>query len=57
MKNYRYDKNNIIEKSTSFVIKKCKLKEEAKLICGKLNSGCGFDGDTPKFFVYVKDQV
>lgn len=57
MKKYHYTKNNVIEKSTKFVIKKCKSALEAKKVAGQLNGGCGFNGETPKFFVLAKDQV
>lgn len=56
MKKYHYTKNKVIEKSTGFVIKNCKTQVEAKALTGKLNGGCGFAGETPKFFVYAKDQ-
>ena len=56
MKNYMFEGLKVIEKTTKYVIQKCKSKEAAKKLCGHLNGGCGFAGETPKFFVYVKDQ-
>jgi uncharacterized lipoprotein YehR (DUF1307 family) len=56
MKKYHYKDTKVIEKSTSFIIKNCKTKNEAKKLTGKLNGGSGFQGETPKFFVYAKDQ-
>ena len=56
MKKYRYDNTRVIETSTKYVIKKCASREDAKKLAGKLNGGTGFNGETPKFFVYAKDQ-
>ena len=56
MKKYKFDNFKVIENSTSFVIQICKTKDAAKKLAAKLNSGYGFDGETPKFFVYAKDQ-
>lgn len=56
MKKYHYTGTKVIEKATKYVIQKCKTAAKAKEICGKLNNGCGFAGETPKFFVYAKDQ-
>lgn len=56
MKKYKYDGVKVIENKTGYVIKKCKSKQQAKETCGRLNGGCGFAGETPKFFVYAKDQ-
>lgn len=56
MKNYMFEGLKVIEKTTKYVIQKCKTKEAAKKLCGRLNGGCGFAGETPKFFVYVRDQ-
>lgn len=57
MKKYRYDKNKVIENFTKLIIKVCKTKPDAKNICDKLNSGTGFQGNTPFFFVYKKQQT
>lgn len=57
MKNYHYKNTKVFEKSTGFTIKVCKSKEEAKKLTGRLNGGAGFAGETPKFFVYAKDQA
>lgn len=57
MKKYRYNNNLVVELSTNFVIKKCKDKNSAKDLTLKLNKGSGFQGETPKFFVYAKDQI
>lgn len=56
MKKYHYTKNKVVEKATKFVLKICKTQDEAKILTGKLNGGSGFMGETPKFFVYAKDQ-
>ena len=56
MKKYRYDGDKVIELATKFVLKVCKTRDEAKNLVKKLNSGSGFAGDTPNFFVYKKDQ-
>jgi len=56
MKKYKYDGSKVIEYSTGFVIQILKSKEEAKILASRLNSGCGFAGETPRFFIYVKDQ-
>jgi uncharacterized lipoprotein YehR (DUF1307 family) len=41
MKKYHYKDTKVIEKSTSFIIKNCKTKNEAKKLTGKLNGGSG----------------
>lgn len=39
------------ELATELIVAKKLLKEEAKLLCRKLNLGSGFDGRTPQFFM------
>ena len=50
-KKYKFDDKKVIETGTGLVIEVCKNKEEAKKIAGRLNGGCGFAGETPRFFV------
>lgn len=57
MQKYRFDGARVIENSTKFVIKKCKKKDDAVMYVERLNAGAGFEGDTPRFFVYKKDQI
>lgn len=58
MKKYKYDDKKVIENSTGLIIQVTKSKEEAKNIVGRLNGGCGFAGETPRFFVNsVKQDV
>lgn len=56
MKKYKYDDKKVIENSTGLIIQVTKSKEEAKTLTGRLNGGCGFAGETPRFFVYARDQ-
>lgn len=50
MKKYHYEDLSIIENLTNLIIFKAKSKEQVKELTLKLNSGCGFDGETPRFF-------
>lgn len=56
MKKYRYDNKKVVENKTNLVIKVTKSKEEAKKLTATLNAGKGFNGETPRFFVYAKEQ-
>ena len=41
---------NILEKNTNTIIVVEKTEWQARNLCKRLNSGCGFDGFTPNFF-------
>lgn len=41
----------VIEQKYDLIIARCKTKKEANKIRNRLNSGCGFMGHTPPFFV------
>lgn len=55
MKNYKIKKNgdywDVIETQTDQVVKSCSTVLDAKVVGTKLNTGYGFDGWTPAFFV------
>lgn len=47
----------VMEKSTNFVIKILKTHKEAHKFSNKLNSGQGFNGETPPFFIKKVEQL
>jgi hypothetical protein len=56
VKKYKYDGTKVVENATNLIIQVTKSKEDAKKLAASLNGGCGFGGETPRFFVYAKDQ-
>jgi len=47
---YKAVGNNVVEKTTNQIIRKCRSRKDAVLITAKLIAGCGFEGNTPQFF-------
>lgn len=48
---YIVDASMIKEVNTNQYLAMCDSSETAKQLCKKLNTGSGFDGNTPAFFV------
>ena len=42
---------SIVEKETNQVIMRTKNLSVAQRVCNQLNDGCGFQGNTPNFFL------
>lgn len=51
MANYKIKGNSVIEIATDQTIKTLRNKRDAISLCNLLNSGSGFNGFTPSFFV------
>lgn len=51
MPNYKIKGNSVIETTTNQIIKTFRSKRDAIGLCNLLNSGSGFNGFTPSFFV------
>ena len=55
MKKYTYKDNIVTEVPTGIRYVRAN-KEDAKKLCGRLNGGAGFQGETPAFFAYSKEK-